>query len=661
MTKAKYADPTAEFIAYEVDPKLNRLIVSQAEGPEQAITGHAYLIYALKSQGKYREAAEYIENFPKDAVLNDDINQIFWKCLQVNDFSAENLGLNVKIVQIFMENHERRTGEKLSKEGLVLLRNTIPLFENYIKLRNSGQLHHLPPQFRISDRELYEILNLLYSSLDPMKAGYGYMEKFESSLVLPLERERLKIALKGTAAPMEQTIKGVGNVYTQIDRLAWSEQMNAHSIESELKACDVPEKFDTRYFPKVQHDFYYESQAHFLDMLVLALTERNDPSAFDLALEAFYENGQGQNSYAGEPPLRTRDVGMLSILSYVRRNQDKFLELMETEKWTEDWWEKPINELLPEDWAKRLAEAAVQIHSEMTRPAQMTRQVTVAPSVEAENAASSRGMSSKTSLPPLPPQKIDFTYPLGNLRLHYFYRSAESVLKPEERQFVLEQTKIQNPSELTKALGDKLRENYEASVKNKKYYSYLAIENLSALEKDLEGKNNQLTKEMTALKSEIDEILKTPSDEDIQKLPTPEARQAAINFRMEIYSKQRMAMTFEDDVLLPVISRQPQSLKKLNPYLTDEKIQALSQKTLLYLLKGSMLDQTKGALALARDKAPTPAKVQQLGEILDRTRNYDPVANPEMLLYEYATGLMLRTQPDQAALLKRIFEIVFSR
>ena len=36
-----------------------------------------------------------------------------------------------------------------------------------------------------------------------------------------------------------------------------------------------------------------------------------------------------------------------------------------------------------------------------------------------------------------------------------------------------------------------------------------------------------------------------------------------------------------------------------------------------------------------------------------------PHESPELLVYEYASGLMLRTQPDQAKLLKEIFRVMF--
>lgn len=45
--------------------------------------------------------------------------------------------------------------------------------------------------------------------------------------------------------------------------------------------------------------------------------------------------------------------------------------------------------------------------------------------------------------------------------------------------------------------------------------------------------------------------------------------------------------------------------------------------------------------------------IQEIGEILDKERVYDPNKYPHLLLYEYATGKFLR--PRQAEILQWIF------
>ncbi len=70
-----------------------------------------------------------------------------------------------------------------------------------------------------------------------------------------------------------------------------------------------------------------------------------------------------------------------------------------------------------------------------------------------------------------------------------------------------------------------------------------------------------------------------------------------------------------------------------------------------YMLEASRLAQLKEAQAIIADHSTSvsiPGHIQQqLGEVLDKKRLYNVAEYPELLVYEYLTGNMLRENQAQ--------------
>lgn len=86
-------------------------------------------------------------------------------------------------------------------------------------------------------------------------------------------------------------------------------------------------------------------------------------------------------------------------------------------------------------------------------------------------------------------------------------------------------------------------------------------------------------------------------------------------------------------------------MRSLNPYLSGEQVQQLTVSIRTYLEQITHLNLLREANA-SQD-------IQEIAGLLNKRRNYDPVAFPALLVYEFATGKFLR--PEQAELLQWIF------
>lgn len=108
------------------------------------------------------------------------------------------------------------------------------------------------------------------------------------------------------------------------------------------------------------------------------------------------------------------------------------------------------------------------------------------------------------------------------------------------------------------------------------------------------------------------------------------------------------------DLLLAIASRNSSILFKKNAAVTQESLDVLTELGIKLMLLSSKNDQLKAAIGLL-DKND----VIGAGEVLSKKRTYDPNVYPELLYYEYATGLQLRSEPDQAALVIGMFKVLF--
>ncbi len=128
------------------------------------------------------------------------------------------------------------------------------------------------------------------------------------------------------------------------------------------------------------------------------------------------------------------------------------------------------------------------------------------------------------------------------------------------------------------------------------------------------------------------------------------------NFFYRLRAQARLETPIGLKELFPAfLGRETEKWKELNPNLIDEQIEQLTGLLIDHLSLHSRIDQCEEALLQIKepDKALSDTQIQNIAAILDKKRKYEPVACPELLIYEYATGKILR--PRQAEILKWIF------
>lgn len=182
----------------------------------------------------------------------------------------------------------------------------------------------------------------------------------------------------------------------------------------------------------------------------------------------------------------------------------------------------------------------------------------------------------------------------------------------------------------------------------------------------LNGKNgiiNHSKQSIEKLKEKIHEMLNFPNNEELSTCSI-EYQQAVLNHRNHILQEKIQLPSLQNHLLPSFLLQDPSILKKVNPFLTDKEINILYDNVINYMLEFSRIDQASEALDLVKQAISKPKNApnlfHQVGVVLAKERHYNPYKYPEMLIYEYATGNMLRNQPDQAKLLKKIIKTIFA-
>lgn len=160
----------------------------------------------------------------------------------------------------------------------------------------------------------------------------------------------------------------------------------------------------------------------------------------------------------------------------------------------------------------------------------------------------------------------------------------------------------------------------------------------------------------------IQALLNYPSSQELARLPE-EMRAAVYAHKICILEGKVQAPSFQKHFMPFLLSQDARLLKEANPFLSKRQLAPLYDLGIQYMLESSQKDQAKEALKLVDEAILKPDQreslIQKAGVVLGKERHYNPYKYPEMLIYEYATGNMLRNQPDQARLLKKIIKTLF--
>ncbi len=128
--------------------------------------------------------------------------------------------------------------------------------------------------------------------------------------------------------------------------------------------------------------------------------------------------------------------------------------------------------------------------------------------------------------------------------------------------------------------------------------------------------------------------------------------------QLQRYWGKKATLSFQKHLLPAFLMGDTAYLKKQNPHLSDEMLQAIFNQITDHMILSSRIDQAKEAVkkisAWKESKEPAEKAniFRQIGEILHKKRGFNPLEHPLFLLYEYASGHILR--PEQSALLLRI-------
>lgn len=260
-----------------------------------------------------------------------------------------------------------------------------------------------------------------------------------------------------------------------------------------------------------------------------------------------------------------------------------------------------------------------------------------------------------------------FRFPLSSLMKEFLNSKETKVFTDHE--FLLSKSDATNKmDDLAKSNLHELQNAFNRKV-SKVFFEYqLNLDKTpSQLIETINGKNgviHQSKKAIETINEQIQKIFDFPSNEELASLSF-EQQQAVINHRNIVMQGKAQTPSLQNHLLPSFLLQKPGILKEVNPFLSDEHIHKLYDLVILYMLEHSRIDQASEALVLIKEALKNPENASKLlhqgGMILAKERHYNPYEYPEMLIYEYATGNMLRNQPDQARLLKKIIKTLFAK
>lgn len=233
--------------------------------------------------------------------------------------------------------------------------------------------------------------------------------------------------------------------------------------------------------------------------------------------------------------------------------------------------------------------------------------------------------------------------PLGEFVSKYFKVETETV---NQGAFPLSEAEMKVEGSLGKLERYLLKRFETAKGRTKEVFtSKPERENLKT---EIENKRSQDLKLKNDLEKELLEMANVGSPRD----PAPSVDRARHILQQTAYkAKQRYEIDI-GDLVFSMLKQKTSFLTEKNCFLTQAKLQAIYSKLAEYCLVKSRIDQADEALRVIDEASEKwdVATEQLVGGILNKQRTYKVEENPEFLVYEYATGNMLR--PKQVEVLQ---------
>ncbi|MCB1181318.1 MAG: DUF3638 domain-containing protein [Chlamydiia bacterium] len=236
---------------------------------------------------------------------------------------------------------------------------------------------------------------------------------------------------------------------------------------------------------------------------------------------------------------------------------------------------------------------------------------------------------------PLRAQRIreKFAFPLEHMAKIEFFTTRESIYQANTP-FVLDD---QTATPLEKKIYDDLVQGHLNNTKEKIFFYSLKEEHtLDHLETTLSTHVDTDRQKAGELKAQIEKAANKKINKK-ENVTAGELAQADVQRLKRMWQRQAK-MDFARHILPAFMMQDAALLKKHNPHLTDAEIKNIFNLVADYMLIISRVDQANEA----KQKIKKGESVQAIGEVLHKQRLYNPLEYPEFLVYEYASGFMLR-------------------
>ena len=228
------------------------------------------------------------------------------------------------------------------------------------------------------------------------------------------------------------------------------------------------------------------------------------------------------------------------------------------------------------------------------------------------------------------------TQPLADI-LHLFCDSDQK--KPRAIKCQTPELNLSTvPNPIVKKILQNYQQGYEKNLKREQTKYTLKPGSLDKLNQHVSQKIKDQQKLLDDLEQQIVENANQLPDE-------PKVQVICDLIKAARASGKRPAIDI-NSLIMCLLTQGTNTLNYSNPFLNQTQVDGLLQSICDYALEKSKLDQCKETLNVITEHSntlPLPQWVEQLiGETLAKQRTYEPKDYPEILVYEYATGAMLR-------------------
>lgn len=675
-TRSELINQKTPYFIYEIDPVDGKLIHTDRE----AIL---YLCYTLANLGDYQEVHAILENCNMHAPLNKYECDLLEQMTLIDHWSGAALAIQLRVglkVMQFDSDLRSKLGEagarKFKDDEKKFYENLKEKFKQYLLLKGTMPYGHIPRLLELDVQEELKLSqkfsNLNYTAyLEQKEMGATQVSHFYKSLPLSIEWFNNR-SLDISSDTLEDILQNYSKrAFTRFIGTGYKPTGSAWDIGS------------------LQEVF-------FLALQYAISLPKDQPTAFDVNLHVFekrlldylqqLEKRENYDCISFKKDAVLPAMNLLVVLQYVRIFPEKFQTWknidLEDEQALDDL--QSIIAQVKKDIADGvLKNLTASQNAEAVRLPTSIKIPTLHP-IQAEEIRRAQRLRPKELLEADPVNTFPWQVPLSAIyQIHFAEPENKPVYGDQHKIFALSSYKEspllkKEENTLAKKRLEAIEKAYNEINLKKSYSVHKPKANdkpkniVKSLNKFLNGTIEEVDgqnvvdagalKRLETLKESIKSLANYPNDKELSLL-SPELQAAALHHRLNIRGKRAEPIDLHEHVLFAIMAKNPALMKSLNPFLSDSQIDRIFNDGISYMLLAVQVSQAQEALSSLRkikgaDPKDAENLLQQAATVLMKSRSYDPVKYPELLLYEFATALMLRTQPDQAKLLIEIFRLL---